>query len=126
MQQQRLTDLKKTLQKELKVQSLPNDVNSEPPKEPETTNSKPATIQADSPQTVNMVAPSFVSPSNFSNRGQPVVLDEEDNPMMEINFQYLRHVVLKFMLSREHEVSTTYQKLVAPPPSLSPAPLSHI
>lgn len=32
------------------------------------------------------------------------VQKEEKSPISEVNFQYLKHVVLKFMLSRETEV----------------------
>lgn len=104
--QQRLNDMKKTLQKELKFQSLPNEieiVSSQKKKEPIThqkiiieeskikTNEEFAIIQTMSPPT----------PTTPKNNGKPKPLTNDN----EINFKYLKHVVLKFITSREYEVS---------------------
>lgn len=78
LQQQRLADMKKMLQKELKNQN--NDFDNNAPQ-------------------------SFPSPSVHrknpapSNAVQPPKSDQED-----VNFTYLKHVIFKFLTSREYEV----------------------
>lgn len=76
--QQRLSDMKKTLQRELRVPSsaLDNDVVESPP----------AILNPSSSQTVTA--------KQTSTR-------EED-----VNFKYLKHVLIKFLTSREYEVIT--------------------
>ena len=123
MQQQRLSDLKKTLQREFKVQSLPNDeavennhtmdsvpetevpphlalYKSKPSKDSWSRMSRAASLTSlNSTRTLDKL-PSV--PGNKNSRGLPSKgLDELD----DVNFEYLKHVVLKFMLSRESEVS---------------------
>lgn len=78
LQQQRLSDMKKTLQKELKTQS--NDTDNL------------VVQQATSPA----VAPR--SPT-LSSASVPVKTEME-----EVNFKYLKHVIFKFLTSREYEV----------------------
>ncbi|XP_015112526.1 golgin subfamily A member 1 [Diachasma alloeum] len=72
--QQRLADMKKTLQRELRVPSSSLDSDAEPP---------PAILNPSSSKTVTA--------KNSS--GQ-----EED-----VNFKYLKHVLIKFLTSREYE-----------------------
>ncbi|XP_064649505.1 golgin subfamily A member 1-like isoform X2 [Lineus longissimus] len=101
MQQQRLTDLKKTLQRELKVQSLPND---EPDaREPEPSVPKPNQNRSDPKVPPNKSA---LNSNNFdidyyNSHPMPSSMKLDMGP--EVNFKYLKHVVLKFMLSRESE-----------------------
>lgn len=176
-QEQRLNDLKKTLQRELKVQSLPNDDPIDPkvaaltpplPRKNSTSRSSdshPKTRRMNShersplpsesmPDSLDMSSNNsygtqdyFVGQNNShpgyrpgldrslfgasgshatisvndSVRSSPhgsysvqqnrsrtsSVTNEFDTRHLEkdINFQYLKHVVMKFMLSREHEVS---------------------
>ena len=80
LQQQRLTDMKKTLQKELKNQ------NYDPDSLGVQTSASPA-MPPKSP--------------TLSNAPQPVKGDME-----EVNFKYLKHVIFKFLTSREYEVIT--------------------
>nr|XP_022327021.1 golgin subfamily A member 1-like isoform X1 [Crassostrea virginica] len=154
-QEQRLSDLKKTLQRELKVQALPNDqpmdIRSQSPQRDQI--GVPNTTQA--PQFSQQQLDSFQNggsrgrapPSpNFSNNatpletnlsaGSPAVLHDISSVQhsarlqdrvkslqdsiegranilnsaanmnsleKDINFQYLKHVVMKFMLSRDAE-----------------------
>ncbi|NXC49186.1 GOGA1 protein, partial [Penelope pileata] len=72
--QQRLTELKKTLQKELKIRP-----DSEVPEVREKTNSE------------------------VPNASVTVTNNSDLNDSREINFEYLKHVVLKFMSCRESE-----------------------
>lgn len=107
-QEQRLTDLKKTLQRELKVQALPND--------------EPIVVQGSDQSAQRLTPPNRPSPPrDFMNNGgrlspnrflevhspndkKNVHMPGGDNSLdNEVNFQYLKHVVLKFMLSRESE-----------------------
>ena len=78
LQQQRLSDMKKTLQKELKNQN--NDADS---------------------LTVPTSASSSTAPKSpiLSKSPQPV-----KSEMDEVNFKYLKHVIFKFLTSREYEV----------------------
>lgn len=175
-QEQRLNDLKKTLQRELKVQSLPSDdpidakVAALTPPLPRKNSTSRSTHNGDNvPKTRRMnshersplpgnsvtdmleaseVGNSYGTPDFFVGQGThpglrnmmdkniygansshatiPVndrtsggysvshsksrtsSINEFDTRHLEkdINFQYLKHVVMKFMLSREHEVSS--------------------
>jgi golgin subfamily A protein 1 len=165
-QEQRLTDLKKTLQRELKVQALPNDqpmnIRSQSPLRDQVGGTNQASQypqqQLDgvhnggargrtppSPNYTTLVhlGDTNLSPSSpavlhdFSSvqhsqqyqdgikslqdsiEGRGNILNSAANMNSlekDINFQYLRHVVMKFMLSREAEVrrrnssSLSYQK----------------
>ena len=117
MQQQRLTDLKKTLQRELKVQTLPNDELANGSSDTEISQSKtnsstnhqaPTAGVNTSHQTLTPEA-ALIShksthspvPVRKSRNAHPEL--EEQGP--EVNIMYLKHVVLKFILSREAEVS---------------------
>ncbi|OXB73980.1 UNVERIFIED_CONTAM: hypothetical protein H355_010253 [Colinus virginianus] len=73
--QQRMTELKKTLQKELKIRP-----DTEVPEVREKTNSE------------------------VPNASVTVTNNSDLNDSREINFEYLKHVVLKFMSCRESEV----------------------
>ncbi|XP_021354989.1 golgin subfamily A member 1-like [Mizuhopecten yessoensis] len=113
-QEQRLADLKKTLQRELKVQALPND--------------EPIVVRSASDQNLlsqRLTPPSRTSPpkdyvNNVGGLSPNRLLEVRNSPNdrksvsvhmpggdnsldNEVNFQYLKHVVLKFMLSREAE-----------------------
>lgn len=79
LQQQRLSDMKKTLQKELKNQN--NDAG-------------------DSLLVQTSASPAMPPKSpTLSNAPQPAKGDME-----EVNFKYLKHVIFKFLTSREYEV----------------------
>lgn len=118
-QELRLTDLKKTLQRELRVQALPNDETCEARGQsstPPMNRKSPATRL--SPQTVRKTSrtPSptiFASPPYTDNCIAKEVVRVKDCDIQrslekDINFKYLKHVILKFMLSRESEVSSNY------------------
>ncbi|XP_046736825.1 golgin subfamily A member 1 isoform X3 [Diprion similis] len=76
--QQRLADMKKTLQRELRIPSSSLDSDAEP------TGTATAVISPSSTKTV--------TPRQNNSR-------EED-----VNFKYLKHVLIKFLTSREYEV----------------------
>ncbi|XP_050307065.1 golgin subfamily A member 1 [Anthonomus grandis grandis] len=79
MLQLRLADLKKTLQQELRTPGNPNyhsDLLEH--------NGSPAVIQ-----------PSHISTKNFPS----IVKRDED----DVNFKYLKHVIIKFLISRDYE-----------------------
>ncbi|GAB1603147.1 golgin subfamily A member 1-like isoform X2 [Argonauta hians] len=116
-QQQKLIDLRKTLQKELKVQALPNDNNLPTDNREQVTHTPPLKRKNNLEQSVNIsssfnklpheaYAKSLELNSMRSHSDLPVhgsdsfrvKADEKD-----VNFLYLKHVVLKFMLSRENE-----------------------
>ena len=80
LQQQRLADMKKTLQKEFKNQG--NELGSD--------NLSPLSAGL-SP------APSCKAPPSSP-------LPPGKNDMEEVNFKYLKHVIFKFLTSREYEV----------------------
>ncbi|XP_067825808.1 golgin subfamily A member 1 isoform X2 [Heptranchias perlo] len=75
--QQRLTELKKTLQKELKMK---------PEMEPAEVRERP-----------------YFEPPASINNSSTVVNNSDLNDSREINFEYLKHVLLKFMSVRESE-----------------------
>lgn len=147
--QQRLNDMKKTLQKELKFQSLPN----EKPKNEQYTNSQGANEQ-DLINDLDMNSPikkpmnpkfsldyssdtqaqsilKHVPPStqfkkqltntnsanssvlnstafNSSNKKVNLVNSQLSHLHDDVNFKYLKHVVLKFLTSREYEVGFSF------------------
>lgn len=118
MQQQKLTDLRKTLQKELKVQALPNDdLHNE---NRETSQTPPLKRKNSLGQSMNLSTsltklPHEIYAKNLqirparSNCDLPVNVSDSFHVKADekdVNFQYLKHVVLKFMLSRENEVNT--------------------
>lgn len=78
LQQQRLSDMKKTLQKELKNQ------NNDP----------------DSLSVPTSTSPAVASKSPTLSNGPKLAKNEMD----EVNFKYLKHVIFKFLTSREYEV----------------------
>lgn len=74
--QQRLADMKKTLQRELRVpsSSLDSDVES---------------------------SVAVLSPSS----SKTVTAKQSNSREDDVNFKYLKHVLIKFLTSREYEVS---------------------
>lgn len=120
-QEQRLTDLKKTLQRELKVQALPNDDPvvmdgslQTPPLQRKNLTESPRTSPKLSVE--NIVTDPYNSSHKQSDFHVKTGFKPSANSVGEIydgrgahplekdiNFQYLKHVVLKFMLSRESE-----------------------
>ncbi|KAK3594585.1 hypothetical protein CHS0354_000377 [Potamilus streckersoni] len=130
-QDQRLSDLKKTLQRELKVQALPNDdaldlrgVNLTPPNKRKNSPSRLFSLpevshdpkvsghssNTDSSAMYQNGSKTNSSVSTSSNRKLTQISSlsreqhfETAHLEKDINFQYLKHVVLKFMLSRETE-----------------------
>lgn len=79
MLQQRLTDMKKTLQKELRVPV--------------------STLDSD---TEVATAAAVINPSSTQTVTVKQAPKEED-----VNFLYLKHVIMKFLTSREYEVYRT-------------------
>lgn len=75
--QQRLTDMKKTLQRELRVPSASLDNDAEP-------------------------STAILNPSSSK-----TVTAKHANLKDDVNFKYLKHVLIKFLTSREYEVSVT-------------------
>ncbi|XP_056137553.1 golgin subfamily A member 1 [Lampris incognitus] len=97
--QQRLAELKRTLQKELKLKPDPEAEGKDKLSEyrgdkQERLYSEPATSAAP------VLTP---SPQNPPNSNTTVTNTSDLNDSREINFEYLKHVVLKFMSSREAE-----------------------
>lgn len=86
LQQQRLSDMKKTLQKELKNQNNDPDNLSVP------------TSASSSTAPKSPVLPKAPQPAK--------------NEMDEVNFKYLKHVIFKFLTSREYEVSIALSSLI--------------
>ncbi|XP_034548012.1 golgin subfamily A member 1 isoform X2 [Notolabrus celidotus] len=90
--QQRLAELKRTLQKELKLKPEPETEGRE--KLPESKAEKQERLYLDPPPASSPSPPT----SNTT-----VTNTSDLNDSREINFEYLKHVVLKFMSSREAE-----------------------
>ncbi|XP_020501120.1 golgin subfamily A member 1 isoform X3 [Labrus bergylta] len=90
--QQRLAELKRTLQKELKLKPEPEAEGKE--KLPESRAEKQERVFSDPPPASSPSPPT----SNTT-----VTNTSDLNDSREINFEYLKHVVLKFMSSREAE-----------------------
>ncbi|KAK2840617.1 hypothetical protein Q7C36_012196 [Tachysurus vachellii] len=97
--QQRLTELKRTLQKELKLKPDADSESKEKLQE-----GKPSS-EAPGPATSSTLAPGFSQgpgPATYSSKTK-VTNSSDLTDTREINFEYLKHVVLKFMSSREAE-----------------------
>ncbi|XP_071337892.1 golgin subfamily A member 1 isoform X2 [Trachinotus anak] len=90
--QQRLAELKRTLQKELKLKPEPEAEGKE--KLPES--------RAEKVERVCPEPPPASAPSPLTSK-TTVTNTSDLNDSREINFEYLKHVVLKFMSSREAE-----------------------
>ncbi|XP_019716484.1 golgin subfamily A member 1 isoform X2 [Hippocampus comes] len=90
--QQRMAELKRTLQKELKLKPEPEEEAKE--KIPESVVIKQEMVCAELPQ---------ASSPSLSTANTTVTNTSDLNDSREINFEYLKHVVLKFMSSREAE-----------------------
>ncbi|XP_033946994.1 golgin subfamily A member 1 isoform X3 [Pseudochaenichthys georgianus] len=90
--QQRLAELKRTLQKELKLKPEPEAEGKE--KFPESRAEKPERVYPEPPPASTLSPPT----SNTT-----VTNTSDLNDSREINFEYLKHVVLKFMSCREAE-----------------------
>uniref|UniRef100_A0A3P9L8Z5 Golgin subfamily A member 1 n=1 Tax=Oryzias latipes TaxID=8090 RepID=A0A3P9L8Z5_ORYLA len=95
--QQRLAELKRTLQKELKIKPEAEAEGKE----------KPPESRAERPQErLNQEPPPLPPPPSAPSppTSNITVTNTSDlNDSQEINFEYLKHVVLKFMSSREAE-----------------------
>ncbi|XP_078808650.1 golgin subfamily A member 1 isoform X6 [Oryzias latipes] len=95
--QQRLAELKRTLQKELKIKPEAEAEGKE----------KPPESRAERPQDrLNQEPPPLPPPPSAPSppTSNITVTNTSDlNDSQEINFEYLKHVVLKFMSSREAE-----------------------
>ncbi|XP_008415581.1 golgin subfamily A member 1 isoform X3 [Poecilia reticulata] len=90
--QQRLAELKRTLQKELKLKPEPEAEGKE----------KCLESRAEKQERVNLDPPLSAAPSPPTSN-TTVTNTADLNDSREINFEYLKHVVLKFMSSREAE-----------------------
>ncbi|CAH1787137.1 unnamed protein product [Owenia fusiformis] len=135
MQQQRLTDLKKTLQRELKVQSLPSDESNGTSNSPRDSPSNNRKFPSNGSQNKHTV-PSIGNNSKSEQSVNSIIREKEKTPPavieqttikqdalmrnvvtnadhrdsfenarehLDVNFEYLKHVVMKFMLSKETE-----------------------
>ncbi|KAM9822605.1 golgin subfamily A member 1 isoform X1 [Syngnathus typhle] len=90
--QQRMAELKRTLQKELKLKSEPEEEAKD--KIAESVVIKQEMVCAELPP---------VSSPSLPTANTTVTNTSDLNDLREINFEYLKHVVLKFMSSREAE-----------------------
>lgn len=122
-QEQRLRDLQKTLQRELRVQPLPSDdpviiagAALTPPLQRKISDSRnsPMKDSLDSRESIPAQISHVMRPfgtNNFPDSSKDLHKNWTENsynsPRRElendVNFKYLKHVVLKFMLSREAE-----------------------
>ncbi len=93
--QQRLADMKKTLQKELKGQELGLASGLSPL----VSRKSPAIFPPPLPEPQK-------KPSITSSDGTDS--DNDWNVLEPVNFKYLKHVLFKFLTSREYEVSTKF------------------
>ncbi|XP_062398674.1 golgin subfamily A member 1 isoform X2 [Sardina pilchardus] len=104
--QQRLAELKRTLQKELKLKPDSETDGRERALESrgdrqERLMDRPST-EASASATAPTLAPGF-GPASAPGPGTTVINTSDLNDSREINFEYLKHVVLKFMSCREAE-----------------------
>ncbi|XP_075903108.1 golgin subfamily A member 1 isoform X2 [Nelusetta ayraudi] len=90
--QQRMAELKRTLQKELRMKSEPDAEARE--KSPEIRAERHESVCPDPPP---------ASSQNLTTFNTKVINTADLNDSREINLEYLKHVVLKFMSSREAE-----------------------
>ena len=118
-----MIDLKKTLQRELKVQALPNDdpTNNSDAPQLEISSSSSASVNSNKSmynlRTLAGNNQSFVGDNGGNFRppkmpaGAMTVMSRcsagQDCLCEHVNFEYLKHVLIKFMTSREHEVGNT-------------------
>lgn len=91
LQQQRINDMKKTLQRELKVQSGPYDAVCMEPSEKDSLLNSVSLHQRESHHSEIMQ-----KLQSFDGTAPSSVVED-------VNFCYLKHVILKFMTSREYE-----------------------
>ncbi|XP_017322943.1 golgin subfamily A member 1 isoform X2 [Ictalurus punctatus] len=97
--QQRLTELKRTLQKELKLKPDADSDTKEKLQEGKPSSEAPVPAAAPTPAPGSVQGPGLAAYSS-----QTKVTNSSDlTDTREINFEYLKHVVLKFMSSREAE-----------------------
>ena len=133
--QQRLNDMKKTLQKELKYQSLPNESKAMTVLE-STTSTTTNSNSVNTSSIIQLINPSKTEehtalnltllpntpaspPSSHNNHSFPIrrtslTIGKSTPPTNnaqlnhlhdDTNFKYLKHVILKFLTSREYEVN---------------------
>lgn len=97
--QQRLNDMKKTLQKELKFATLPNE-----------TPSSFETIQMEVPNELENSSSSLTLSHKYFKKRHSIDLHNKQQQQQhlhldEINYKYFKHVLMKFLTSREYEVA---------------------
>ncbi|XP_007229388.3 golgin subfamily A member 1 isoform X2 [Astyanax mexicanus] len=103
--QQRLAELKRTFQKELKLKpdndtdgkEKLSDGRQERPEKPSTETTVPAATSTPAPTFSNTTGLAAITPHTTVTNSSDLM------DTREINFEYLKHVVLKFMSSREAE-----------------------
>ena len=103
--------MKKTLQKELKFQSFPNEIIFEANNNIKRNNSihehqindQSAIMQSKGINGFNNTTAAIISTTSTPNKVRSNKSINQQ-PIDEINFKYLKHVVLKFVTSREYEV----------------------
>ncbi len=106
--QQRLTDIKKALQKELKYQSvgLPNEFVETKPSSLHKTPSSQSLTSKPTYIPHNSNTSHHLNTSSVIQQNIPAVNNSQLSSLHDdVNFKYLKHVVLKFLCSREYEVS---------------------
>lgn len=125
--QQRLNDMKKTLQKELKYQSLPNENKSSNDQQqqqtvPNNNNNNKVVIVENQNKSISstLLNNKRLSLTTQSNLNLTNNLNNNNNNLHkklsanntnqlsslhdDVNFKYLKHVIFKFLTSREYEV----------------------
>lgn len=107
-----MNDLKKTLQKELKYHMLPNEKKNESIFEtPNNGQNSPKTNHDISPIVSNtsLISQNSILPDKISNKFNNMISKKNHSTLdmtilhEDVNFKYLKHVVLKFLTSREYE-----------------------
>ncbi len=117
--QQRLNDMKKTLQKELKYQSLPNENKSSNDQQQQQTvpNNKVVIVENQNKsisstflnnKRLSLTTQSNLNLTNNNNNLHKKLSANNTNQLSslhdDVNFKYLKHVIFKFLTSREYEV----------------------
>lgn len=115
--QQRLNDMKKTLQKELKYQALPNEaatasINTSANMPSNKTTPSPTmsvhnqfNSETKPSETVNNTRRISAHHLTLGRKSSLLTNNNLSNLHDDVNFKYLKHVVFKFVTSRDYEVS---------------------
>jgi golgin subfamily A member 1 len=93
--QQRLNDMKKTLQKELKFAILPNETPSLSIELPN---------ELDNSSSLSLLSHKFFKKRHSIDLQNKQQQHQQHLHLDEINYKYFKHVLMKFLTSREYEV----------------------